>query len=337
VISYTLLGNTYRFLRVLPTFYNGWKSLRTCITTVNAPAAIAPPAFVVGSDTCGGVYSGATVFPGYASCDPNNAKINQAPGGYCPISPGTLTDFLQIDLGTNLDLLAIYFQGRSEYGQWVTSFYVNISNDGHTTTPLGGLFRGNNDSTTVRSYAISGNTRYLRVIPIGYNGWSSFRTCVKTATPTPPKVTLPPPPTKNGLNGGAYICPGVYSAPTQFPEADCNAVLAVVGYNGAYCPVTPTLGPTIYLQIDLGVAQSITAISTQGRQTYPQWVWSYYLQISNTTNDSDFIQFGGLFLGNKDQTTIQTNPVGVAARVVRIYPAGSYGWPSFRACLVVSS
>ena len=70
---------------------------------------------------------------------PSNARLHFRSGGGKTGAWSARTNdknqWLQVDLGKNLEVTAIQTQGRYEANQWVTSYTVSYSNDGKTFHP----------------------------------------------------------------------------------------------------------------------------------------------------------------------------------------------------------
>ena len=77
-----------------------------------------------------------------------------------------------------------------------------------------------------------------------------------------------------------------------------------------------------WIQADLGIAQRIESVTTQGRPSnvYMQRVTSYY--ISYSSDYTYWVYLPTLYIGNSDQFTTKTNnlPPNTVARFVRLRP-----------------
>ena len=65
--------------------------------------------------------------------------------------------------------------------------------------------------------------------------------------------------------------------------------------------------PNPWYQVDLGQVEIISAVATQGRESYPQWVKSYRIEYSNDGVNFTSYNGGAAFTGNTDQNTIVKN------------------------------
>ena len=81
-----------------------------------------------------------------------------------------------------------------------------------------------------------------------------------------------------------------------------------------------------WVQADLGIAQRIESVTTQGRPSnvYMQRVTSYY--ISYSSDYTYWVYLPTLYIGNSDQFTKKTNnlPPNTVARFVRLRPQAWY-------------
>ena len=75
-----------------------------------------------------------------------------------------------------------------------------------------------------------------------------------------------------------------------------------------------------WIRADLGTAQRIKSVTTQGHPMFAQWVTSYY--ISYSLDGTNWMDISTLYSGNVDQNTKKTNnlPANTAARYVRLRP-----------------
>ncbi|CAH3028507.1 unnamed protein product, partial [Porites evermanni] len=104
---------------------------------------------------------------------------------------------------------------------------------------------------------------------------------------------------------------------------------------GAWCPKTPWIPRTDYLQVDLGTEHFVCAVATQGSSRYNEWLTSYILLMSK-----DQVTWGTykenntekVFQGNTDSNTTVKHSLltAVKARFVRFYYLTYNSWPSLR-------
>ncbi|KXJ24097.1 Lactadherin [Exaiptasia diaphana] len=91
-----------------------------------------------------------------------------------------------------------------------------------------------------------------------------------------------------------------------------------------------------YIQVDLGVTNVITMVSTQGRSSCScfQWVTSYSLAYSD--DGTSWKPYEGdctkIFPGNTDKNTVVTNKleIPIKARYIRLIVKGFNGHPTMR-------
>ena len=89
------------------------------------------------------------------------------------------TQWLQIDTGTVQQIEGVVTQGRRDYGQWVTSFKVMVSDDGKDWKDVqcGFTFTANtNQHSKVKTlFDKVVKARYIRIFPQTWYGWMSMR------------------------------------------------------------------------------------------------------------------------------------------------------------------
>ena len=57
-------------------------------------------------------------------------QVNRGYGGWCAKTSSVGTEYLQVDLGTVLDVCALATQGNQKEGQRTTTYKVHMSTDG---------------------------------------------------------------------------------------------------------------------------------------------------------------------------------------------------------------
>ena len=96
-----------------------------------------------------------------------------------------------------------------------------------------------------------------------------------------------------------------------------------------------------YLTISLGSAQAVVGVITQGRAIGQalQWVVTYQVQTSQDCSDYVYVECGGVFTANTDQTTsVQAVfAAAVQASCVRLLPQTWSAWISMRAAVLLAS
>jgi hypothetical protein len=165
-----------RYVRIYPLGFHGSTALRAGVRTA---APLSPPTPVALKETCPGTYSASSSYPAPV-CKPAGALTTSAQTAWCASSPGTLKDYLTIDLGQSKSIAGLVSRGRNSADQYVTSYYLFVSSDNTNWTPVGGLWAGNQDvnSTVISSFDQGVSGRYVRVQPSAFHGWTSLRACV---------------------------------------------------------------------------------------------------------------------------------------------------------------
>ena len=97
-----------------------------------------------------------------------------------------------------------------------------------------------------------------------------------------------------------------------------NARLNRTGNNWSYDPSDSNP----HFQVDLGQIEMVSAVASQGRENWPQWVSSYSIQYSNDNVNFTDYNGGAVFAANTDQNTIVRNDLRptISARYIRILP-----------------
>ena len=89
------------------------------------------------------------------------------------------SEWFQIDTGSVQKIEGVVTQGRGDYGQWVTSFKVMVSDDGSSWTDVqcGFTFTGNTNQHTKVKTLFDGvvKARFVRIFPQTWYGWMSMR------------------------------------------------------------------------------------------------------------------------------------------------------------------
>ena len=88
--------------------------------------------------------------------------------------------WIQEDLASMRQVTGVRTGGRPSGGQWVTSYQIMTSTDGHSWSDAG-TYTGNSDATTIVTRTISPvQARYVRLYVRGYSGYASLRMDVTT-------------------------------------------------------------------------------------------------------------------------------------------------------------
>jgi hypothetical protein len=97
---------------------------------------------------------------------------------WCPGTPSK-TNWIQMDNGEIESIAGVILQGRRRYAQWVTSFKVDVSDDGDSWVPVecGREFDGSSDQNSKTSvlFKVPIKTRFVRINPQSWYGWPSMR------------------------------------------------------------------------------------------------------------------------------------------------------------------
>eukprot|EP01084_Bolivina_argentea_P105571 189054_1 len=223
-----------------------------------------------------------------AGCTNNYPIINQAitsgSRGVCLDSIVGSNAYYQVYLGALYTISSVVIQGRNNINQFVKSYNLEYSLDGITFIDNGinNPVTGNIDRYSLVFTVLDINTRFLRWIPITFNGYKSFKIeaygefvsgwdpaiisqlngldQTQSATPTPDS-----PFSWSVANSG---CTNNYPIIKQATRGVCLDNIA---------------GSNAYYQVDLGATYKITtvAIQSRGDAAYAdQFVTSYNLEYS---------------------------------------------------------
>ena len=118
------------------------------------------------------------------------------PKAWCPVHTNNPGDWLQVDLGAEylIDSVSTWSRGPSlSVQQWVISYNLSYSIDGNLPFISLGTFEANSQMNTEKKHHLypTIKARYLRFIPVEYNGYKSMRvemsgspiTCFNDLTP----------------------------------------------------------------------------------------------------------------------------------------------------------
>lgn len=119
-----------------------------------------------------------------ATLEPSNGRIhNSNGGGSWSAAVNDEHQWFQVDFENWAQVSGISTQGRLGYAEWVKTYRVSYSYDGllyadYKEEPEAKVFVGNNDQSTVVHNDLKEGivTRFIRIHPITYSGWMSFRT-----------------------------------------------------------------------------------------------------------------------------------------------------------------
>lgn len=112
-----------------------------------------------------------------SQCIDYNAKFyNRDSGSW--VAGSETNPYIQADLITPRRIYGVTTQGRPDWEQWVTSYYISYSLDGSVWTDFANAFTGNYDQNTrVTTVLTPGGVtaRYIRLYPDGFYDDRSLR------------------------------------------------------------------------------------------------------------------------------------------------------------------
>lgn len=237
--------------------------------------------------------------------------------------PLTLSQYLQVDFYQPTTVTAVATQGRASLDQWVTLYRILYSDGGSWSTyqESGQIkeFLGNADRETVvkNAFVPPIRARLIRINPRAWFGWLSMRVEFYGC---PSDCSFP-----LGLSYGGIDTTKVHASSSADEQHDERGAGLNTYDNGAraWCALQNNVDQ--FLQIDLGAPTKVTAVATQGRNDYPQWVTSY--QLGYSSDGSNFERytvrgFAKTFSGNRDRDSVVKNTLSVpiTARYIRINP-----------------
>jgi hypothetical protein len=243
--------------------------------------------------------------------------------------------WVQVDLLKETNVTGVATQGRGRYPQWVTTYRILYSNDGNTWTTYEEdgeikVFDGNADENSVvkNDFANPFSARFVRLNPATWFGHVSLRMELYGD--------------QDVCNSGLGMVSGALdssrlAASSSLNEAHDERGSRLLTYSvGAHSLSVQHLNEHQYLQIDVGLVTTITAVATQGRNNAAQWVKTYLLRYSvsgstwSTYRDNGAVK---IFGGNTDTRAVVTHRLNnpITARYVRFHPQMWYGYISFRA------
>ncbi|XP_019634978.1 PREDICTED: lactadherin-like [Branchiostoma belcheri] len=117
--------------------------------------------------------------------EPYRGRLNGVAGeGAWVVRTNTIGEWLQVDLGEMKTVTGTIIQGRyHNYYQWVTSYKLQYSVDGHSWITYASsdgfeeVFPGNTDRNTPVTNLLDSPTdaRYVRFLPQTWHNWMSMR------------------------------------------------------------------------------------------------------------------------------------------------------------------
>ncbi|CAH3032614.1 unnamed protein product, partial [Porites lobata] len=250
-----------------------------------------------------------------------------------------LDQWLQIDLGSKHEVTGLATQGRNGYGQWVTKYKVQYSDNGvnfqyymEQTQAAVKEFVGNADQDTVVYHKLSHaiRARYIRFRPTAWHGHISMRVEVYGCKECQDALGMESGEISNGQVSASSEWDGNHAAiqaRLYFEAAPDKAGSWSAKYNNL----------DQWLQIDFGSKHEVSGLATQGRNGYGQWVTKYKVQYSNNgVNFQYYMEQGQAavkeFVGNSDQDTVVYHKLShaIRARYIRFRPTAWHGHISMR-------
>ncbi|KAF5285691.1 hypothetical protein FQR65_LT13076 [Abscondita terminalis] len=239
--------------------------------------------------------------------------------------------YLQIDLGRQEPVYGIIVQGNPVYNEFVTSYHVLYSPDGHTFNYVSDLrkhpqtFRGPVDghSPVKQMFDFPVEAKVIRINPLTWQGRISMKVeligcgeVTLTTTYTPPILCSDPLGITNGLMADQQI-----TVSSETPPAHTKKMIRFDNQAG-WQPYTSS--PSEWIQIDFLEPRNLTGLVTNGGSD--GWISAYYIKYSHNGIDWNTIvnddKQDKLFLGNFDKESSHTNTFGMAiqARYLKLIP-----------------
>ncbi|XP_031556240.1 uncharacterized protein LOC116293001, partial [Actinia tenebrosa] len=140
-----------------------------------------------------------STIPGDVRYAPYNAKLNGS-YGWGARDNNNPDDYLQIDLGTTRVVTALATQGNGFSDEWVSKYKIHHSNNltkwtSYAENHFLKIFEGNTDSNGVKRHDLSQNpitARYIRFVPVTYNGHKTMRVDISVIYQEVPVVSAIP-------------------------------------------------------------------------------------------------------------------------------------------------
>ncbi|XP_062520334.1 EGF-like repeat and discoidin I-like domain-containing protein 3 [Corticium candelabrum] len=249
-----------------------------------------------------------TVHPVFAYC----TKVND------------VNQWVQVDFKKQMKVTGVATQGRYKFEQWVRRYSISYSSDGQTWLPYEEdgetkVFQGNGDQNGVvkNNFALPVFTRYIRFNPKVWFGHICFRLefygCQDVCN------------SGLGMVSGALDSSRLAASSIFNDIHDERGSRLLTTTNGARSLSTLHVNTDQYLQVDVGLVTTVTAVATQGRDALDQWIKTYSLSHSKDGSTWFAYKENGqekVFSGNSDFRQVVTHhlSVPITARYIRFHP-----------------
>jgi len=285
-----------------------------------------------------------------------NGRLNSTVGSnWAAMAPLDTNQYFQVDLGRVRTVSGVATQGGHNAAQWITSYIIQYSNDGTNFTNYNGgeILSANTDQNTVvrNDFSPRINARYVRFNPQTFQGHITGRFEVyetkgnaifqiEGTSERGFNANLDLAPTFNVSIGGqsltfsrttinVVVAAGLESG--AIPDSQLSASSFLLSHTKADSGRLNMAGSNWiadgsdtnpYFQVDLGRIEIVSAVASQGRQDFPQWVLTYSIQYSNDNVNFTDYNGGAVFTANTNQNTIVRNDFSplIRARYIRILP-----------------
>ncbi|KAL9968117.1 hypothetical protein ACROYT_G026449 [Oculina patagonica] len=327
-----------RYIRLRPSAWHNHISMR--MELYGCPACIDPLGMESGLITDAQITASSQYDANHAAIQ---GRLNfQAGGGKQGGWSARTNDgsqWLQIALPGYTKITRFGTQGRNGYGQWVTKYKLQFSEDGVTfsyyrepgqNSPK--EFDGNQDSDTIVYHQLHPpiNAHYIRLVPVAWHNHISMRMelygCAACLTPL-------------GMESG-LITDAQITASSQW-DANHAAIQGRLnfkaggGKQGGWS--SRTNDGSQWIQVALPSYTKVTRIATQGRNGHGQWVTKYKLQYSDDGYTFHYYHVPGQnspkeFDANQDSDTVVYHQLipAINARYVRLQPTSWHNHISMR-------
>lgn len=301
----------------------------------------------------------------HIACLARLGRIN-GPGGsgaWCSGACDT-EQWLQIDFlyPQKIESLAIQGRGRclpQESEQWVTSFKIGVSFDGHSFCLInnGEPYLGNDDTDTIRFIPLEDAVgRYIRIYPYEWVGHISLRCGFKARPLSSQEVT-------DGISHLRELAAKVakkeefekerrervlqlqstiqdwqYSASSEWNSDGTHsphfARIDAIQHGVASAWCSGVVDQNQWIQLDLQRVVNIRVFAIQGRGDAHQWVKTARLGVSDDGKNWTLVNDGEIFQCNVDSRSVVYHDINAKGRFFRLYPITSFAHHSLRFGLI---